>query len=63
MEELIAEPEVVITDRLNALMQTFLAKECENKRLKEEIEKHSNANNIPFRLIKEIRDVISESGA
>ena len=63
MEELIAEPEVVITDRLDALVQTFLAKECKNKRLKEEIEKHSNANNIPFRLIREITDVISESGA
>ena len=62
MEAALAEPEVATTYRLKEQMQIILNQENVKISLRNEIEKYINASHVPFRLIKEIHDVISDSG-
>ena len=62
MENLEAEPKIGTTNRLQEQMKSVLLKESLQIRLRKEIEEYLNANYVPFRLVKEIHDVISDSG-
>ena len=57
-----AEPKIATTDRLTEQMKTVLQKENVKISLKKEIEEYLDEKHVPFRLVKEIHDVISDSG-
>lgn len=62
MEDCWADPKVAVTDRLKCQLQAVLLKEKAKLGLKKEAEKYMDEKYIPFRLVKEIHDVISDSG-
>ena len=62
MEYLEAEPKIVTTNRLTDQMKFVLQTGNLHLRLKKEIEEYLDAKYVPFRIVKEIHDVISCSG-
>ena len=56
------EPEIVITKRLQEQINVVLDKKHIDSDFMKELEKYSTEENIPFRLVKQIHDILSQSG-